>query len=885
MSLLKKIKPKHYPLFAFILTVVTYWMALSFSQLLSTGMYVIVRSDLSHQYLPFAEYFCRVIRSEHDYFYSWTLNLGQGTALLNAYYCLSPFNLIYLIMGEGGELIATALIIILKAGLAAATFQVFISRFLKINYFETVLFSVMYAMCGMQVSYYFIIGFMDAVYIFPLIMLGILRFVRDGQKPWLLFFSYAYIFFVNFYMGYILGVCSFIIFIAAWLYGRDIRDKAANRLIVMRYIVLVLLDLGLTAFIWLPAVGQIFTDINTGSDNLRFTTDPLRTINNLLIGQFQDITGYSPYIYSGLLSALLFFLFIFNDKINKRMRIYFAAVSAVFLAIILSPHLNYFIHAFDKPNQLNFRYSFVISFIVVTAACLQFPYIRISGRKSYLILCGVLALSFAESFLLYRSGMRKDFNSCTLMACLINIIFLALYYLMMKLYKEKRPELFTLRSLLTMIVLAEICINSMIVIHRMESNPMMQYSYELSRRSDEMTIDEIKSNEDDIFYRIDYASGTSNKGFSLDFNQLSNFCSSDNGVLNSALSHLGLGCDETVISDAGLTDPTKLLLNVRYVVNGRYARVEDVLLYGGNIDDVANVYPYEKNEESMAGFVADRGVIDYEAGPSPFENMDRLMSLMTGDEINCFKDEDMVRSIGSDNGRIEWSDDKLTLYNYGTDDESMAEFTFLKEKGEGDLLMYFRPDPDMFLKRGRHMPYLEYHDESKMRQKSEMRYGFAVKAGEINETEEGVKIIFKDDQDRAVFDDVYFARYDRNEFKRAVSLLKGSAFNVTGFSDGYVKGDVDAPKDGVLFLSVPCVKGFRAYVDGKETSIIPLIEDAFIGIDIIRGHHEIELKYTAPGMLAGRIISIACAVILLLIGCIYKKTQSETSCQGNIHQK
>ena len=144
---LKKIKPKYYWLVAFCLTAVTYAITFSYMGMLGNGKYIIARSDLRQQYIPFIEYFCSVLRGEHDYWFSWALNLGTGTSLLFAYYTLSPFNLIYLILGEDLALTATALVIVLKAATAAATFQIFISKYLKKIYYETVLFAMMYALC------------------------------------------------------------------------------------------------------------------------------------------------------------------------------------------------------------------------------------------------------------------------------------------------------------------------------------------------------------------------------------------------------------------------------------------------------------------------------------------------------------------------------------------------------------------------------------------------------------------------------------------------------------------------------------------------------------------------------------------------------------------
>ena len=78
---LKKISPKYYWLVAFVLTAITYTMTFSYMGMLSNGKYIIARSDLKQQYIPFIQYFCSVLKGEHDYWYSWSAGLGNGTAL------------------------------------------------------------------------------------------------------------------------------------------------------------------------------------------------------------------------------------------------------------------------------------------------------------------------------------------------------------------------------------------------------------------------------------------------------------------------------------------------------------------------------------------------------------------------------------------------------------------------------------------------------------------------------------------------------------------------------------------------------------------------------------------------------------------------------------
>ncbi|MBQ3517092.1 MAG: YfhO family protein [Lachnospiraceae bacterium] len=130
---LSKIQPKHYGLVAFVLTCLSMYMMFSYEEVLSTGRYIIMEGDLFHQYVPFIKMFVRDILQGENLFFSWSLSMGMNTSLCYAYYVLSPFNLLYLILYGVDENIVTAIVIILKSGLAALMFQRFVSKYLKVQ--------------------------------------------------------------------------------------------------------------------------------------------------------------------------------------------------------------------------------------------------------------------------------------------------------------------------------------------------------------------------------------------------------------------------------------------------------------------------------------------------------------------------------------------------------------------------------------------------------------------------------------------------------------------------------------------------------------------------------------------------------------------------------
>src|SRR5690606_22296346 len=99
---------------------------------------------------------------------------------------------------------AILLILILKVGFAGLTMFSYLKN--KYNKGKTLyIFSSSYALMGYIVVYYFNIMWLDAIYLAPLIMLGIDKII-EGKKSWLYGISLCLAIFSNYYIGYMLCI-------------------------------------------------------------------------------------------------------------------------------------------------------------------------------------------------------------------------------------------------------------------------------------------------------------------------------------------------------------------------------------------------------------------------------------------------------------------------------------------------------------------------------------------------------------------------------------------------------------------------------------------------------------------------------------------------------
>lgn len=85
--------------------------------------------------------------------------------------------------------------------------------------------------------------------------------------------------------------------------------------------------------------------------------------------------------------------------------------------------------------------------------------------------------------------------------------------------------------------------------------------------------------------------------------------------------------------------------------------------------------------------------------------------------------------------------------------------------------------------------------------------------------------------------------------------------------DNVIQGTIQVKNDGWFITSIPYDTHFKMYIDGKETKI-QKVNTAFLGCKIGNGKHEVKIVYHAPGVTAGKILSLIgiAGFVLLIVG-------------------
>ncbi|MBQ3791288.1 MAG: YfhO family protein [Lachnospiraceae bacterium] len=79
-----------------------------------------------------------------------------------------------------------------------------------------------------------------------------------------------------------------------------------------------------------------------------------------------------------------------------------------------------------------------------------------------------------------------------------------------------------------------------------------------------------------------------------------------------------------------------------------------------------------------------------------------------------------------------------------------------------------------------------------------------------------------------------------------------------------ITGEIRAERDGVLLMQLPYSRGFRAFVDGVQTPVLPT-DTMFLSVPVTGGTHQIRLDYRTPGGAAGALCSLTGIILLFLM--------------------
>ncbi len=844
--------------------------------------------DLNAQYVFYFDYIHDVIRNGESLMYSWSRNLSGEFFGIIGYYLASPFNIIVWLFPR--EMITEGLFFMMlaKFGACGVTFAIFAHKSMKLSKAVSAIFAPLYAMCAYMVVQTMDPMWLDCVIALPLVCFGIDSLIRENRFR-LLAGSLVYCFVANFYIGFMIAIFAVLYFLCRFFSLCEYKEAKA-RTIALRFAgkgslfaISGIASALMSAFMLLP----VYNSLQNGK--FTFTNPDYSLKNNFEIADIftklfpntYDTVRMEgmPFIYCGSIALILAAVYFCCADIPFKRKLGSGVLLGTLAVSMYVRPVDMLWHGGQMPNWLPYRYSFIISFLIVAMAAYAFE--KLDGiKRKYL---GIITTAYILLIIYIEAqdtvitalddGGREVFDGITV--ALPAIFFIAAagicVYALKRFANTKRLTK-TAAVILASVICAELCFNATNTLEKMHKDIVFstRESYLDVILPLREKVEQIKEN-DDGFYRIEKNFFRSvNDPMAVNMYGLSHSSSTLNQKAIDMLGYFGFTSNGHYSRFSGNTPLTCDIFGVRYVLSCPDNNTSNIY----SADDITA----ELNAGALPiGYLTSSDIMSLElVRYKPFENQNSVLSAMSGDYgeyFTLFEPDGEPVAKNCTKGNFEGGHIGFTN---ATGDASVTYNLTVPKSGK--VYMYLPTDYQREV-------YYYVNDSYK---------GVCFESDNHNikllgEFSEGDEIELRLDLKKS---DLYykqpqFAVFDETAEQNAVALLaeKNRDTVVTKNSSTDITFEVTAGESDVLFTTIPAEKGWSVYVDGEQVNYEtafnieletgedengnPITEKqgTLIAIPLSQGYHKVELKFFTAGLSLGFILTAV--GIILFVGMIF----------------
>ncbi len=863
------------PIAAFLLTAAIWTAVLLLFGIAPFGKESLLITDLGQQYAEYHIALYDAVKSGGSLLYTWNGGLGMNFLGLFAYYLASPFTALILLFPRALLPEALLVIISLKIGGSAATMSIFLWQGGGVRGAANPIFSAMYALSGYTCAFFFNLMWFDAVFLLPLVLLGVRR-VADGGRMMPLVAGYTVLFLSNYYAAYMAGVFS-LLFLLALCYAKGIPLRESGRR-MLRLLGAAAVAAGLGAFLLLPAFLALRESQGGAGLSLPwfgFTADPLSLLGKLSFGAYDSVTSEgTPNIYCGILSLGLLPVCLLHPGISRREKVAGGCLAGLLLLCMLIAPLDTLWHGGQPPVWFPCRYAFCLIFLFVLAAARAFTRPEGIPRPALFIGFGFSSLLMLAAKLpdwLFPST-AQPFSGRFVPTLALLIIYGGL--LLFRAGKQRVLRWIALAALLVAVPL-ELAGNALSVFRSLDAElrfiPREEFTAYLDETVEQKRLLESAAAGDGLppgqIYRVeDRTPRNPNDGLVRGLPALSHYSSLSRRATFRFLRHLGLtsASADKLLRYGGSTSALDALLGVRYVFGQQDPR--SGMAIAVREDGKTGGQTLWRNDKALPlAYFADSAVLSVpaESEDGPFALQNALYSSLGGKrwETTLFY-RPLTARIHCENGEL-ISQAAYTRI-HPTEKETWLEIA-IENPTQQHVLLYFGnnlPENIAVLVNGFSLnPYGERLVRGVM---------------DLGEQPAGtVMVTIPIPKDGYWLQEVYAVSFNEPLFDSLIDTLKQGApsqIETAGSraSPPQVTLRINALRDGLLFTSIPCDEGWSAWVDGKK---VPLqtVGDAFLAVPLNAGEHRVVLRFFPRGLTVGAGITGGTAILCIASAWIRRK--------------
>lgn len=927
-QILKEFKEEYgYITYAAVLSAAIFFMIYLARSIHPFGDGTVLVLDLNGQYSQFFEALRNIVYDRDlSILYSWERSMGGEFMGIYAYYLASPLSYIVCLFPKTMIQDAIFAMFLIKAALCAATMGFYLHKSaVKLNNISVIAFSILYSTCSFAVVMMNNIMWIDAMFWLPLLVYGIEQIIKYGKYK-MFVVSLAMTMMSNYYIGY---MCCIFVALYFFYYMVAYKDNFVNNprreenhfvKSLLRIGIFSALSLAIAAVVWLGAYYSLGFGKNSFSNpnwevSLRF--DFLDLLYKFLPGSYDTVRpeGF-PFVYCGVFTLLLAPVYFLSKKFTAREKIAAAVLLTVFTLGFMISTLDLVWHGFQRPNWLNARFSFMMSFFMIVLAFKAFDQIEEVGRKAvaciaafivlFVVVLQKLAPMLSESNEKY---VVDDYETVLLtIACVI-----AYLCIITAMRSAENKEM--VATVLVSLVCVEVFLSGLSNTNDLDKDvtftKYLKYNdfYSMMRPISETVLD-----SDPSFYRMEKTEHRkTNDNMVLKMKGLSNSTSTLNKDTIYFLRMMGYSSKSHWTKYLGGNPVSDSLLGVKYIITDRdysnfygapaftgedYALHEGISLeklkektytkhYHNYSSDNYVVYrnPYALsiafgsskdiltfNMKEENNYVAkDNELYNPDGYTSPFTRMNGMISAILGSEktVEIFKP-------ATQNGEPECKNCTATVSSkhnrYKNTGSTDGTVTYTYTVPANTLLYLYMP--------------AYYAREVKISSSTSKIYdgattfygnetGRIIDLGKIDGTEYVFTVTITSDDDLfyTKLDDSFIYYIDMEALENSFSeIAKNQLVIEEGYKENDIKGSIvtDA-SDEMILTTIPYDKGWKVYVDGKKVDTFEAV-NALMAFEIDgAGTHTIRFKYSPNIFSLGLFISLSATALFVLVIIFEKK--------------
>ena len=876
--------------------------------------------DLNAQYVYFYEALRDFVWGDNSLLYSFSRQLGGEFMGIYAYYIASPLSYIVALFPKEKILESLLCIFLIKTGLCGCTCGYYLSKITKkekLSGVTVVIFSTMYALCSYAIVQQNNSMWIDALIWLPLLTYSIEQMIKY-RKFKLYVVSLAFTIMSNFYIGYM--VCIYVVlyffyyYIAQSEYGRNnpLDEKTHFAKSLLRIIIYSIMAVGISAVIVLTAYYSLKfgkTTFSNPSWEFELNFDLMDYLTKFLPGSYDTVRRSGlPFVYCGVLALFMLPVYFISRKISNREKIMSGVMIVIFSLSFMVNVFDLVWHGFQAPNWLNYRYSFMLTFLLVAMAYKGFSSIEKVSGKVHFTTAAIITLFVvvAQKYTFQSYNKEKGAQLDPIQTIGFTLLCVAAYLIILGIYRTAKNKK-SIGLVLAVVVCLEMFGNGLSNVVGLDNDVIYSKysSYNDFIGEIRPIVDTVRDNDTSLYRMEKINHRRANDNMALGIKGLSGSSSTLNRETVTLLNNFGYASAAHKSSYYGGNPVNDSLLGVKYIVADNKAAGEKIVendniksmlsryyeLYTS--DDNYNVY-YNPYALSFA-FGVDDAIEDFEFKNekdevvyfTPYHKLNAIVSAMLGSKetLEIFKEiKDVeVTEANCNTGFI------ADHHKYTPKDSSSASYViydFVVQK-TGDVYFYL---PSLYSRQVEliinNKSYSSFYTEDTNR------------AMLIGNFEEGEKITVKVKLSKDV---LYvkanvgcFYYLDDEVFESSMKSLAETQMVVDKYTDDHIEGKISTSLDNQTILTtIPYDEGWRVKIDGKEVEYSKSF-DALISFNIEdAGSHEIEFVYRSDAFVYGMICTtffVALFAVLIIFEkpvykFIYTKIYDEDDFENKLQKK